>query len=124
MARSCAAIPPSFSAIQCLTAPGTGKQHSWQVIVQVCHREVNGETVTLSACRNQTSPVFPAMTAYAPPAVAAISGEGRSSHTAGGDTVILTGANFGFSDAKLQLVQYRGVKVSAVGSNSTDPDAK
>ncbi len=94
LATDCAVAFPGFAAINCRSAPGTGKGHSWRVVNEVCHQRPlssNSTSVALVACRNQTSDIVAAGTGYAPPAVAAITGPGKSSRTQGGDVIILTG---------------------------------
>lgn len=63
----------------CLTAPGTGKDHSW--IVDVA---------------GQKTPIFVANTSYAPPIIQGFREDGaEDASTHGGEVVVIVGSNFG-----------------------------
>jgi hypothetical protein len=84
-ALSCrvSAEPPAASQLTCLTAPGVGRNHSLYVSIG-----------------GQVSPVFAAGVSYAPPQIASFSGSGAvDGKTVGGDSVVVTGFNFGPADA-------------------------
>ena len=68
----------AHTALACLTSPGTGTNHRWQIRI--------GE---------QTSELTPALSGYAPPALNTLTGEGSfDSSTLGGQIVRISGSNF------------------------------
>ena len=82
--------------LSCVTAPGTGAGHKWQVTIA-----------------SQASPVhLPTMldgttgTRYAPPIISFFSGEGASSGTEGGEVVTVHGHNFGTDSSLITDVRY------------------
>lgn len=79
--------------IECLTAPGTGKDHSWRLWID-----------------GQWSDVNPAMTSYAAPVVGFYEGPGENNaDTRGFQAVTLLGENFGTAAAgKLEKVRALG----------------
>lgn len=88
-AASCR-VSAAHSQLECLTVPGTGKDHSWRVWIG-----------------DQESALFDAMTSYSPPIVAYYLGAGSSdADTKGGETVTVMGANFGNDDDKIDRVRY------------------
>ncbi len=91
---------PAYAALSCISAPGTGRNHSWMITVSVCAQPTVGGP--LLACRNQTSDVFPVGTSYGAPAVASVESDGVFSGTPGGEEVLIKGANFGFDIAKVR----------------------
>ena len=81
--------------IRCLTAPGAGKGHWWQVRVG-----------------NQWSPVFDAQSSYAPPSIIGFEGEGaRDASTRGNQVVVVQGANLGPTTGGIDRVFYKAVTV-------------
>jgi hypothetical protein len=77
-AASCR-IENDHTMIQCVTAPGTGRDHSWYITID-----------------GQQSVLFPAMTSYAAPIVSFYSGNGSTDAvTPGGQEVFVHGFNFG-----------------------------
>ncbi len=113
MARSCV-VDADFVSITCLTAPGTGKGHSWVVIVD-----------------GNPSPVFAANTSYGAPVIATYSGVGtvggsqscfaRGSdcgNTEGSQAVVITGQNFGSTDMGNDLVVRYGPTGSELGAEN------
>ena len=78
VAVNCALRTP-HTQIECLTAPGTGKDHSWRLWID-----------------GQWSAVNPAMTSYAAPVVGYYEGPGETdADTRGSQAVTLLGENFG-----------------------------
>lgn len=112
-ARNCTSFAPEYHRVQCVTAPGTGRNHSWAVGTRVC-------SSAQSHCRTQWSEMVHAQTAYGSPSIGAIRGTGAVSGTPGGEVVVISGANFGYDDDKIDLVEYRGVRSGSADAESGD----
>jgi hypothetical protein len=111
-ARSCV-VELDFSSITCLTAPGTGKGHSWIVVVD-----------------GTPSAVFAANSSYGPPVVATYAGTGTvlgsqecfagsdCGSTRGLQTIVITGQNFGSAElGNALVVRYGPTGVELVASS-------
>ncbi len=88
VAEGCSSVKPEFLSLQCYSAPGTGRNHSWVMTTRVCA----WDGVTATRCSSQSSAVARVGTGYAPPAVASIESDGVFSATSGNEVVIIRGA--------------------------------
>lgn len=108
VAQNCSVLDAAGTRLLCGSAPGSGKDHSWRVSVSLCARDPSGSRndVLPGSCSGASSVVNHAMTAYAPPVIAQISGQGAASPTEGGVMVRVRGANLGPSDSTVEFVGF------------------
>lgn len=79
LAQSCAVVSVAPSVVRCLSDAGSGRNHSWQIVVA-----------------SQSSAVLHAATFYGPPVISQFTGSGSAAaDTRGGQTIVLSGVNFG-----------------------------
>ena len=93
------AVEVAHLQVRCATAPGTGRDHVWSIVVG-----------------GQASPGHASATAYAAPVITSLEGPGASdAETVGGEAVTILGENFGphLGNGSIDAVSY------ATGPNDT-----
>lgn len=109
------AVTVADAQLTCKTAPGTGMDHSWVVVIA-----------------EQSSRTFHAQTSYARPVVGSIarldagSSEADDLKTEGAEPVAIFGRNFGFDSGKIDSVTYgpSGTEYSALGCSISTAHTK
>ena len=108
IATNCSVLDAAGTRLLCKSSAGSGKDHSWRASVSLCARDPDGrrDDALPGSCSGAVSSVLNAMTAYAPPVIAQIYGEGANSPTEGGVEIRVQGANLGPSDATVDFVGF------------------
>ena len=97
-AASCEVVSRD-SSIRCVTVPGTGTNHTWQLTIEVC--ESSGQR-----CSQQSTRLVAAGTGYGAPVIGAVTDEGQYSPTEGNVLVKIRGVNFGPDASRIETVQF------------------